>query len=69
MHGHGLFIGPGRVLYYALARAEFDLFLEELAKNREYSRRDHEYFAKNADRVFSKVAGKHATGRAEADWP
>jgi len=55
--------------FYALARGEFDTFLDELFKNREYSRRDHEYFAKNADRVFNKVAGKHAKGYTEADWP
>ena len=62
-------IEPKNGTVYALARVEFDMFLEELAKNREYSPRDHDYFAKNADRVFTKVAGKHATGHAEADWP
>ena len=64
-----LWVDPNDGSFYALARAKFDPFLDELLKDREYSRRDHEYFAKNADRVFNKVAGKHAKGYAEGDWP
>ena len=67
MVGH--WVDPNDGTFYALARAEFDMFLEELAKNREYSRRDHEYFAKNADRVFSKVAARLVKGYVEGDWP
>ena len=63
-----LWADPNDGTFYALARGEFDTFLGELAKNREYSRRDHEYFAKNADRVFNKVAGKHAKGHVDGDW-
>ena len=62
-------VDPNDGSFYALVRAKFDPFLDELLKNREYSRRDHEYFTKNADRVFNKVAGKHAKGYAEGDWP
>jgi hypothetical protein len=62
-------VDPTDSSVYALARVEFDTFLDELLKNRGYSRRDHEYFTKNADRVFNTVAGKHTTGHAEADWP
>jgi hypothetical protein len=65
----GRWVDPNNGTFYALARVEFDMFLEELAKNREYSRRDHKYFAKNADRVFNTVAGKHAKGYAEGGWP
>jgi hypothetical protein len=65
----GRWVDPNDSTVYALARVEFDTFLDELLKNREYSRRDHEYFTKNADRVFNTVAGKHTTGHAEADWP
>ena len=65
----GHWVDPTDGTVYALARVEFDTFLNELLKDRQYSRRDHDYFTKNADRVFNKVAGKHATGHAEADWP
>jgi len=65
----GRWVDPNDGTFYALARGEFDTFLGELAKNREYSRRDHEYFAKNAGRVFNTVAGKHAKGYTEGDWP
>ena len=65
----GRWVDPNDSTFYALARGEFDTFLGELAKNREYSRRDHEYFAKNAERVFNTVAGKHAKGYTEGDWP
>ena len=64
-----LWVDPNDGSFYALARVEFDTFLGELAKDREYSRRDHEYFAKHAERVFNTVAGKHAKGHAEGDWP
>jgi hypothetical protein len=65
----GHWVDPNNGTVYALARVEFDIFLGELAKNREYSRRDHDYFTKNADRVFNKVAGKHAQGYAKDNWP
>ena len=69
MRAVGHWANPGNDTVYALARVKFDLFLEEPAKNREYSRRDHEYFAKNADRVFDKVVGKCAKGYVDNDWP
>ena len=65
----GRWVDPNDGTFYALARGEFDTFLGELAKNREYSRRAHAYFAKNAERVFNTVAGKHAKGYTEGDWP
>ena len=64
-----LWADPNDGTFYALARVEFGTFLDALHKDREYSRRDHEYFAKNADRVFNKVVGKRAKGYVEDNWP
>jgi hypothetical protein len=69
MRAVALWADPNDGTFYALARVEFDTFLDTLLKDHLYSRRDHAYFARNADRVFNKVAGNRAKGYVEGDWP
>lgn len=71
MHGkavdHWIDLNDGSL--YVLTLAEFDKFLENLLKDRTLSRRDRQYFARNAERVFHKVAKKQGALYTKSVWP